>query len=757
MEQSEQRVWTDEDLAALFDRFFAPLYDVAVRVLGSQDEAAAAVGRTFSRAFTELRRRPVDDLRPWLYGLLAAELPQRQATRPSEIHRFATIDPDRLANPEAVVRDESIPDAVWTAVVGLPVDDYLLLDLQLRHGLRDPELGRALRLDTRSLDGRLERLRDQLEAAVDSPISPVAVFAAFAPVVPPVGLQREVWTGILHAPEPAPKKERAPIARPRKPIVLAAGIALLAAAATAGAFIAVRGSGVHDPTSVHSTSHSTEHGSANPDVTIAWDPSSDARGYSVSWSAEPETPDKTVDLPSTATGTTGHLTPGTYWFNLRTLGTNGHWTSTVRLGPFQILPDTVVPDTTISAGPHKFGTAIATFEFASNEKSAALECSLDGERFTTCVSPKTYTGLAKGEHRFRVRAVDGAGNTDPTPARREWQVDTKAPSTDLTGSPADFAKGDARFEFVSGDKKSSFECKLDDAKFEACTSPKSYSGLSDGEHRFRVRAVDQAGNPDSSPASRRWTVDTVPPETTIDAGPPHLSHKDTASFTLSSEAGASFECRLDSHGWGDCGAISGLSDGKHILRARAKDRAGNLDPTPAQWSWRVDLPPETTITAGPTGPTSATSATFRFSSPDTTATFECRIDGGSWASCTSGRTYSGLSQGEHSFRVRAKDANGIVDPSPAKRTWAVDTVAPNTTITSGPKSAGSSSATFTFSSSENGVSFQCRLDGGSWQSCSSPRSYSGLKKGTHHDFRVRAVDGAGNADPTPDARSWTVH
>ncbi len=756
MAQSEQRAWTDEDLAALYERSFAPLYDVALRALGSQNEAEAAVGRTFARAFAELRRRPVDELRPWLYGLLAAELPRRQPSRPSEIHRFATIDRDRLANPDAVVRDERIADDVWTAVADLPVDDYLLLDLQLRHGLRDPELGQALRLDARSLDRRLERLRDQLEQAVDSPISPVAVFAAFAPVAPPPGLVREIWAGLVDGPT-SPKKERAPLVLPRKPIVVAAGIALLAAAATAGAFIATRSGGVHDPTSVHSTSHSTGHGSSNPDVTVAWNPSRGARGYSVSWTSRPTEPDKTVDLPSSAKGTTGHLRPGTHWFNLRTLGTNGRWTGTVHLGPFLIFPDTVVPDTTIDAGPRKVGTAVATFEFSSNEKDVTLECSLDGGRFTTCASPNTYTGLAKGTHTFRVRATDGAGNSDPTPARREWQVDTKAPDTELTDSPGKFGKGDAHFAFTSGERKSAFECKLDDAKYEACSSPKTYAKLHDGGHRFRVRAVDQAGNPDPSPASVKWTVDTVPPETAIDSGPNGVSHKDTATFTLSSEAGATFQCKLDHHAWATCEAISGLSDGKHVLKARAKDRAGNVDPTPAQWSWRIDLPPETTITDGPSGPTSSTSATFRFSSDDSAATFQCRMDDGGWAVCSSGRTYSSLPQGEHRFRVRAKDGSGTVDPSPAKRTWKVDTVAPNTTVTSGPKaSTGSPSASFTFSSSESGVSFECRLDGGSWSACSSPKGYRGLKKGSHV-FRVRAVDEAGNVDGTPDAWSWTVH
>ena len=624
----------------------------------------------------------MDDLRPWLYGLLAAELPHNRPSPPADLHVFAQIDPDRLANPGAVAGDEQTVDAVWAEASALPVHDYLLLDLQLRHGLRDPELGRALGLDLRVVDRRLERLRHRLEEAVDSPVSPVAVFAALAPVAPPPGLRERVWSSVTQNAAAPPRPDRRALVLPRKPVILAALIALLAAAATAGAFYAVRGKGVHDPTSVHSTSHSLEQGSANPDVQITWSPSPDASGYSVSWSSEPQTPDKAVDLPGTAADTTGHLKPGTSWFNLRTLGKNGRWTSTLHLGPFLILPDTVVPRTSITAGPRKYGTAIATFEFESNEKSAMLECSLDRAQFETCASPKTYTGLARGKHSFRVRAVDGAGNTDPTPATREWDVDVKAPITKLNRAPDDFSNGGNRFEFASSEKHSSFECKLDDGDYEACSSPRGYPGLDDGAHRFRVRAIDRAGNPDPSPASRKRTVDTNPPETAIENGPRHVSHKDTATFTVSSEAGATFECRLDDHGWGECGQVSGLSDGKHVMRARAKDQAGNVDPTPASWSWRIDLPPETSIAEGPSGPTSSTSATFRFSSTDTAATFQCKLDDRSWSSCASAKSYTGLPQGSHTFRVRAKDSAGTNDPSPAERTWKVDTVAPNTTITS---------------------------------------------------------------------------
>jgi DNA-directed RNA polymerase specialized sigma24 family protein len=751
----EQRTWTNEEFGALYERFFAPLFDVAVRVLGSDEEAGNAVGPAFSHAFGELERRRVDEFRPWLYGLLAADLLRRRASPPREPSRFAQLDRDRLADPERLGPDAPAAHDVWAAASSLPKEDYLLLDLQLRQGLRDRELAHALDLDLRVVQRRLERLRDRLEGAVESPVSPVAVFAALARVAAPPGLKERVWTSV--AEKPARRRKGTRIVPPRKPVVLAGAIALFAAAATAGAFYAVRGEDVHDPTAVHSTSHSVEKGSANPEVEIAWTPSPDASGYSVSWSAEPVTPDKSVDLPGAATGTTGHLEPGTSWFNLRTRGTNGHWTSTVHVGPFLILPDTVVPETTITAGPKKYGTTSATFEFESNEKNATLECSLDRAAFEKCGSPKTYPGLTPGEHSFRVRAVDSAGNTDPTPAHRDWRVDSKAPTTSLTESPDDFSRVDARFEFRSSERHSSFECKLDDEEFTRCSSPKIYGDLKDGKHRFHVRAIDRAGNRDRSPAQRKWTLDTKPPETAIDSGPARVSHKGSATFTVSSEAEATFECRLDRKPWGECGEVSGLEDGKHVMRARAKDRAGNVDRSPASWKWKIDLPPETKITAGPSGRTASKSATFRFSSTDADATFQCKVDGGDWAACTSGTTYSGLTQGSHTFSVRAKDAGGTKDRSPAERRWTVDTVAPNTTITSGPKaSTKSKSAMFSFSASESGARFECRLDKGDWRGCSSSKTYSGLKKGTHV-FHVRAVDKAGNRDGSPDAWSWTIH
>ena len=86
----------------------------------------------------------------------------------------------------------------------------------------------------------------------------------------------------------------------------------------------------------------------------------------------------------------------------------------------------------------------------------------------------------------------------------------------------------------------------------------------------------------------------------------------------------------------------------------------------------------------------------------------------------------------------------------------VDNTSPNTSITSQPADpTNSSSASFSFSSSEGGSTFECRIDGGVWGACSSPKTYSSLADGSH-TFQVRATDAAGNLDASPAGYTWLV-
>ena len=77
-----------------------------------------------------------------------------------------------------------------------------------------------------------------------------------------------------------------------------------------------------------------------------------------------------------------------------------------------------------------------------------------------------------------------------------------------------------------------------------------------------VRAVDAAGNADTSPAGHAWTVERVEPETTITVGPASRIRSTSAAFEFTSEPGVAYECSLDGAAYADCvspASYSGLA------------------------------------------------------------------------------------------------------------------------------------------------------------------------------------------------------
>src|SRR5262249_34979610 len=135
-------------------------------------------------------------------------------------------------------------------------------------------------------------------------------------------------------------------------------------------------------------------------------------------------------------------------------------------------------------------------------------CRLDSEPFTTCDpnDPPTYNGLGQGQHTIQVRATDIAGNVNAVDASRTFTVDTIAPRVSIDAGPYELTDETvAGFVFSAADPVT-FECKLDDAVFTACSSPLEYSGLATGTHTFRVRATDAAGNVDAQDATRTFTI-----------------------------------------------------------------------------------------------------------------------------------------------------------------------------------------------------------------------------------------------------------
>ena len=82
-------------------------------------------------------------------------------------------------------------------------------------------------------------------------------------------------------------------------------------------------------------------------------------------------------------------------------------------------------------------------------------------------------------------------------------------------------------------------------------------------------------------------------------------------------------------------------------------------------------PPDTTITDGPAGTISSPIATFTFVADRTGSGFECSLDNAPFTICSSPQQYSALAAGAHTFAVRARDPGGLVDSTPATRSWTV--------------------------------------------------------------------------------------
>jgi hypothetical protein len=117
----------------------------------------------------------------------------------------------------------------------------------------------------------------------------------------------------------------------------------------------------------------------------------------------------------------------------------------------------------------------------------------------------------------------------------------------------------------------------------------------------------------------------------------------------------------------DGGAIP-LGDGSYAWFGRT-DSGTFCGP---DFALRFDLAaPDTTITSGPPAVTASNDASFNFTANEPTAFFECQVDGAGFVPCGPPQNYTGLTDGSHTFEVRATDLNGNVDSTPATYSWTI--------------------------------------------------------------------------------------
>ncbi|MDQ3727962.1 MAG: cellulase family glycosylhydrolase, partial [Actinomycetota bacterium] len=317
-----------------------------------------------------------------------------------------------------------------------------------------------------------------------------------------------------------------------------------------------------------------------------------------------------------------------------------------------------------------------------------------------------------------VRATEGLLGTTIEPklaycaltrAAGELNLDCP-PETVLNSTPPALGNSaDVEFAFSSPDLGVTFQCSLDGAPFELCVSLNRYTGLSEGAHTFEVRAMDLLGRVDPYPDRYAFRIDLTAP--TTDLSGPTGSTKDTRpQYTATSnDPNATFECSLDGGAFSSCNSTFSffLTEGPHTISARAVDRAGNRDATPASISITVDNTlPDTTITSRPSAFTSSNQPSFSVTSSEADATFECALDSFDYQPRASPYQPQSLNDGYHVFRVRSRDQAGNVDSSPAFAEFTVDTRSPAAQFTSAPgQFTRDSTPTFYFTADESSTTF----------------------------------------------------
>jgi Ca2+-binding RTX toxin-like protein len=247
---------------------------------------------------------------------------------------------------------------------------------------------------------------------------------------------------------------------------------------------------------------------------------------------------------------------------------------------------------------------------------------------------------------------------------------------------------------------------------------------------------------------------TTPPTLTIQFPTGALVNGQNVQVLFDAEAGSTTTCSLNNAAPAPCasGDIFGpLLEGDNTIMVTATDPAGNSTSKPATVTLD-SIPPALNVTfPGPNTSTSGNSIQVQFTA-EAGATTTCALNSGSANDCVSGSTIGPLDEGINTITIVASDAAGNTTTKTPQVTR--DTNPPNTYLDS--FAVNDPTATAAFHGSEAGLTYQCRIDGGTWVTCTSPYTTPALASGTH-TFEVRAIDGVNNADASPVSKSFTVN
>ncbi|HPX64049.1 MAG TPA: lamin tail domain-containing protein, partial [bacterium] len=215
--------------------------------------------------------------------------------------------------------------------------------------------------------------------------------------------------------------------------------------------------------------------------------------------------------------------------------TNSKNTSSTAIKPTST--DSTPPDTTIQTTlPAITNTGTANFLLSSTEPGK-FECQLNDQNWKTCPADYQLKNLVSGEYLLSVRAIDLAGNIDPTPATYTWLIDKKKPSISWLTKPSSTVAGwEVEFS-VETSEEVALSCQLDNQPIQSCQTSFSYEQLTVGQHQIVVQAVDLAGNY-SAKLTHKWRMlGGAPDGLSIDYPPANPWWVSSTPITISGQAG----------------------------------------------------------------------------------------------------------------------------------------------------------------------------------------------------------------------------
>jgi hypothetical protein len=555
---------------------------------------------------------------------------------------------------------------------------------------------------------------------------------------------------------------------------------------------------------------------APPDTTLTSGPSNRTSSTSATFTFTSSTPGSTFQCsldgaaaspcssPETYTG----LADGSHTFSVAAVDPAGNVDPTPASSSWTV--DSTAPAVTLTspaAGSYTNNTA-PTFggsaEVAAGDSSVTVSVYSGAGTAGSPIQTLTATvgaggawsvgagSLAEGTYTVQAQQTDASSNTGYSP-ERVFTVDTTPPAVTVY-TPANGTDTNDTMPQVSGTAGTA----VGDIATVAvtvtgpsgpvnATTTVSSSGawnvnlpvaLADGHYTVQAAQQDLAGNTGYSYS--HITIDTTPPQTFLDAAPVGTSSSSSATFSFHStdalsQSGSSFQCQLDGGVWTTCTSPQtyyNLADGSHTFSVDAIDGAGNVDYTGQTTTWTInstlpavtlDAPAENSYTNDTTPVFSGTAGTVAgdsgvqvliYSGTDLSGSPVQTLSAVVASNGTWSTTAAALADG--TYVAYARQSNGAGTATSDAHTFTVNTQAPTTTITVGPPGdSGTGSASFSFTSSEAGSTFQCQLDGSGWTACVSPQDYSGLGDGSH-TFQVRAIDQAGNVGAAA-SQTWTVN